>query len=149
MSYKPKAKDVIRYGNSSHCKDGVAFVRYDNSRKEHYFIDTYWYSGTDSLTYVDLDSAELLFNLNDVRQVKEWEYEKYAKADRFMLNSEHGYRKQYFVKKTAKESLSQQLENAQIKEQEARRAIDSAVSSHQWAVRDVVRLEEKLAQTSI
>ena len=139
--YKPRNKDIVRYNGYGHCKDGVAIVKWDNRNKKHYYIDTYWYSGSDSEVWIKAEDVELLFNLNDVREVKEWEWKDYDKSDRYVLNSEHGYRKSYYVKLKVSPSILQKLENAYEKQNEARQAIDSAVSSYRWATEEVARLE--------
>ena len=142
-TYKPRQGDIIEYGGYGHCRDGVAIVKYDNRQKKHHYIDTYWLSGSDSYVSPDLEKVELVFNLRNVKPVDKWVYEQYDKVDRYLLSSEHGYRKTYYVKKGAKPSLSQQIENAYEEQNEARRELDSAISSYRWATEKVTKLEEK------
>lgn len=140
--YKPKHDDIVDYGRYGHCKDGIAVVKWDNRNKTHYYRDTYWYSGgSDSNVYPNAEDVKLLFSLKDVREVREWEYERYDQGERYVLNSEHGYRKSYYVKKSAKPSVKQQLDNAYKEQREAREAIDSAIWSYNRATEKVTKLE--------
>lgn len=159
MSIQIHEGDVLRYDSERpdrHCREGVAVVvKYGDRLAAK---DTYWNAGgrVDSmcdhiLTDTELETAEFRFNLfNDVNEVLQFsdhatttEWEKYAPEDRFMLTSQHGHCRSYYVKIGAVPSLDTQIENA-------RRAVESAEqklrSAQSWLEGRRIELVELEAQ---
>ena len=137
--YRPRHKDVVRYDGYGHCRDGVAIVEWDKSAKKHRYVDTYWSGSPTVIERVEL--PELLFNLSDVDKVNEWEWHRYDKSDRYSLGSEHGYRPSYYVRKGSEPSLSQQIQNAREKQEEARLSLDAAINKYRYTTETLAKLE--------
>ena len=138
--YKPRHKDVIDYQPYNQwCHEGTAIVEWDNKLKKHRYYDTYW--RTDKKEVNEPRGASLMFNLNEVRQVSEYEWDKYADDDRYILSSQHHLQKSFYVRKGASESISKQIEDARIKVEEKRYAVDSAVRDLEWEWKKLAKLE--------
>lgn len=78
-------------------------------------IDSYYQSYQDSISYVlddkNINDFTLIFNYDDVREVKKTTYQEYADDDRFLVACDSGGRNypKYFVKKTASPNKEKQL----------------------------------------
>lgn len=138
-----KNGDVIRYRPySQHCHEGLAIARRDDGDKLRYF-DTFWGSTPTEKLREDLVNAELVFNLNDYREVKHWEWLKYGLDDRKIVTGQHSLTKIYYVRTEASESLEQQISQARDAVEKKKSELDSAISYLQWAWQDLMRLEAK------
>lgn len=77
-------------------------------------IDSY-YQYSNSISYVlndeNINDFTLIFNYDDVREVKKTTYQEYADDDRFLVACDSGGRNypKYFVKKTASPNKERQL----------------------------------------
>lgn len=78
-------------------------------------IDSYYQSYQDSISYVlddkNINDFTLIFNYDNVREVKKTTYQEYADDDRFLVACDSGGRNypKYFVKKTASPNKENQL----------------------------------------
>ncbi|WP_032384670.1 hypothetical protein [Rhodococcoides fascians] len=114
-----RAGDVVRYTperSDKWCREGYAVAV--ERRQQIELLDTYWrLSGSEShtLNEVEVESAELLFNLNDYDELhrrSEQQWEKYAPADRQRYTEQHGCVVRLFVRKGAVEDHATKVENA-------------------------------------
>jgi hypothetical protein len=126
-----KPGDVVRYDTADrHCREGlaVAEARLDGV----VLFDTYWRSHGDRhlLTYDELATAEVVFNLDDYDELTEREsaarWEMYKLADRETITSQHGLVVRCFVRAGAEPDLQMQIENACV-------AFLDAQSKLRWA----------------
>lgn len=126
-----KAGDVVRYDAAErHCREGmaVAETRLDGV----VLFDTFWRSAGDRhlLTYDELATAEVVFNLDDYDELTERQsvdrWEMYKLADRETITSQHGLVVRWFVRTGAAPDLQMQIENACV-------AFLDAQSKLQWA----------------
>ena len=98
-------------------------------------IDSYYQSYQDSISYVlddeNINDFTLIFDFNDVREVKKTTYQEYADDDRFLVACDSGGRNypKYFVKKTASPNKERQLYQ-----------VDSEIESLEYQLK---RLKEK------
>lgn len=115
-------------GSLSHCFDGQVVVR--NGR----LCDTFWGFDAGEPRIVKPEQGELTFvcNLNDVRDVREYETLQYAESDVFNLTHHHGHHKRFAVPKDAKPSAARMLDEVRRKrhavEDEMRRAVQSGAA---------------------
>lgn len=135
--------DVIRYANSSHCIDGTAIVSKSSYGGNYLVHDTFWDTDRTRVHHKPED-CELLFNLNNVRQVKPHEYELYSEYDAYCLSTHHGHRKLYYVRKGASPSLHHQFKVAKEKLAYAEAEVESAYRRVRKELEDVVRLKCQL-----
>ena len=91
-------------GSLHHCFDGTVVVRGGK------LVDTYW-DNSNQGRVVTPEQGTLTFvcNLNDVRQVKEYETLQYDGADVFDLRYNHGCIKRWMVRKDAVPSKERML----------------------------------------
>lgn len=98
-------------------------------------IDSYYQSYQDSISYVlddkNINDFTLIFDYDDVREVKKTTYQEYADDDRFLVACDSGGRNypKYFVKKTASPNKERQLYQ-----------VDSEIESLEYQLK---RLKEK------
>lgn len=98
-------------------------------------IDSYYRSYQDSISYVlddkNINDFTLIFDYDDVREVKKTTYQEYADDDRFLVACDSGGRNypKYFVKKTASPNKERQLYQ-----------VDSEIESLEYQLK---RLKEK------
>ncbi len=98
-------------------------------------IDSYYQSYQDSISYIlddkNINDFTLIFDFNDVREVKQTTYQEYADDDRYQVACDSGGRSypKYFVKKTASPNKDRQLYQ-----------VDSEIESLEYQLK---RLKEK------
>lgn len=122
------------------CFDGQVVVR--NGQ----LCDTYWSFGAcGDARVVRPEDGTLTFvcNLNDVREVKEYECKHYAESDCFNLSSQHGCYKRFAVRKDAPRSPERMLEEIRKKEQAIRDEMERVVRG---GGHDLMRLGEMRAK---
>ena len=112
-------------------------------------FDTYWRTPGDRhlLTYEELATAEVLFNLDDYDELTEREstsrWEMYKPADRQRITSQHGLVVRWFIRTGAEPDLQTQIENACEAFLDARSKLQSAENRVAVAWRDLAELEAK------
>lgn len=115
------------------CTNWTFFPRI--SENQIMLIDSYFQSYQDSISYVlddeNINDFTLIFDFNDVREVKQTTYQEYANDDRFWVACDSGGRNypKYFVKKTASPDKERQLYQ-----------VDSEIESLEYQLK---RLKEK------
>lgn len=121
-----KAGDVFRYEPSREwCREGMAVVR----ERDGALIDTYWHGGSDShaLTDKELATSELIFNVNDYRELGHYErFDDYRLEDRQVITSQHGLSVRRFLKTGAKPDRATRITNAIEAVNEAEEKLRSA-----------------------
>lgn len=132
FSYSQAERDKAAQGwagSLHHCFDGQLVVR--NGK----LCDTFWGFEASEPRIVRPDQGELTFvcNLNDVREIREYETRQYDAADVFNLTHHHGHHKRFAVRKNATTSGTRMLEEIRMKrsvtEDEMKRAVASAAST--------------------
>lgn len=110
--------------------------------------DTYWGYSNGDPRIVRPDQGELTFicNLNDVRDVREYETLQYDEADSFNLSYNHGCNKRFVVRKDAKPSAARMLDEVRKKEHAVRQEMESAV---RHGATTLVQLGEMRAQLEV
>lgn len=151
MSTKTEFKpgDVVRYdtGTERHCLEGMAIAEARLAGVVLY--DTYWRTPGDRhlLTYDELATAEVVFNLDDYDELTEREsaarWEMYKPADRERVTSQHGLVVRCFIRKGAEPDLETQIEYARKVVEDAAHKLASARRSLDAAFRDLAELEAK------
>jgi hypothetical protein len=109
-------------------------------------VDTYWgFDGFSDRRVVKPHEGELIFvcNLNDVRDIKEYEVRHFDESDIFNLTHHAGHRKRFVVKKDAAVSSERMLDEVRKKERAVREEMELACRS---AASDLVRLGELRAR---
>lgn len=136
LGYQPDRKRF----EPSHCRDGQAICDGDGRP-----VDTYWWSGDGHvLTDEELASAEILYRLDDYREVaSEHEWQKYAEADRKALRRQHGCYVTWLVRNGAEPDIETQIRNAYAKLRKAEEDLKAAGRDIEWAARDIAKLEAK------
>jgi len=135
--------DIYTYTpKNNHCTEGLAI---EDERGRLY--DWYWGSSRDSMLdkIVSRDAADLEFvaNLNDYELTARDGLESnkdYAREDRLVITSQHGYQRTYYIRKGAKPDLPTKIENARQRIIEAEAGLRSAEFKLQWAQEDLVAL---------
>jgi hypothetical protein len=144
-----KPGDVVRYdrGAVRHCREGMAIAE---ARLDGVVLyDTYWRTPGDRhlLTYDELATAEVLFNLDDYDELTEREssarWEMYKPADRQTITSQHGLVVRCFIRAGAEPDLETQIGNAQREVDDAERKLKTAQWQLDVARRDLAELEAK------
>lgn len=142
-----KPGDVVRYdtGTERHCREGMAIAE---ARLDGVVLfDTYWRSYGDRhlLTYDELATAEVVFNLDDYDELTEREaaakWEMYKPADREKVTSQHRLVVRWFIRQGAQPDLSTQIDNARQGVADAYEKLRSAEFGVQLAWAELKRLE--------
>lgn len=148
-----KPGDVVRYETpghrSTHCREGMAIAE---ARLDGVVLfDTYWGTPGDRhlLTYEELGTAELVFNLADYDELDRYQHSSparwktYKPEDRETVTSQHGLQVRWFVRKDAEPDLATQIENAREVLADAESKLESAEWRVRGAKRDLEQLEAK------
>jgi hypothetical protein len=141
FSYSEQARERWRT-DPYWCFDGQLVVR--NGK----LCDTYWSFGAcGESRIVEPSEGTLTFvcNLNDVREIQEYEKRHYMEADVFDLTHHHGHRKRFVVRKGAEPSAERILFEIGAKEFDTLRQMEAAVCS---AGRTLVQLGELRARVT-
>ena len=107
---KISKNDVLSYTpeGGRYSREGMAVVTGHRSDGSPIAIDTFWAHRDPLCDHVltpgELADAELLFNLDDVREVGKSEFETFASSDRHLLTNQHGLRSTHYVVKDASPS---------------------------------------------
>jgi hypothetical protein len=132
FSYSQAERDKAAQGwagSLHHCFDGQVVAR------DGKLCDTFWGFDASEPRIVRPDQGELTFvcNLNDVRDIREYEQRWYDAVDVFNITRHHGHYKRFVVRKDATISAARMLEEVRKKrhdvEDELRRAASSAAST--------------------
>lgn len=147
-----KPGDVVRYdtGMDRHCREGwaIAEARLDSV----VLFDTFWGTPGDRhlLTYDELGTAEVVFNLDDYDELDQYRRHKsaatwktYRPEDRETVTSQHGLQVRWFVRKGAEPDLQTQIENACEAYVEAQSKLRSAEADVRYAWQVLAELEAK------
>ena len=127
-----KAGDVVRYDSElpdRWCREETAIVEDRNTRL--IFVDTYWGSMFDShiLTLSEIDTAEVMFNLSNFREVARYApWLDYHPDDRAAITSQHGLQRRRFVRIGAEPDQDTCIENAREAVRDAENKVNAATS---------------------
>ncbi len=127
------------------CVDGQVVVR------DGRLCDTYWGFDASEPRIVRPDQGTLMFvcNLNDVREIKDYEARHYDEADVFNLTHHHGYRKRFVVRKDAQPSAERMLREIDAKAEAVRKDLESATRSALWDYRRLGELRARIESGDI
>jgi hypothetical protein len=139
-----RAGDVYTYTpERHHCTEGLAI---EDERGRLY--DWYWGTSRDSMLdkIVSRDATDLKFiaNLNDYEltaQDGRQSNKDYAREDRLVITSQHGYQRTHYVRKGARPDLATRIANARERLGDAEAELRSAESSVKWAQRELAEIE--------
>lgn len=131
----------------SHCFDGKLVVKQSNNDffdNGLYLEDTYWHSGSDSYRWslketLKRETIELICNLDEVAEIKEYEQGYYADSDIFNLSRQHGCYKQFAVRKGAARSKEKMLKTLQ-------KQIEKAEHDAEFANRQIEKAKENITK---
>jgi hypothetical protein len=146
-----RAGDVVRYHSErtdSWCREGLAVAKPPGPSGQVFLVDTYWSAGGDDhvLTDAELETAELLFNLGDYRQVRnQAEWNEYHPDDRQLVTAQRGLQKTFYVRADSKPDLATKVENARLAVVEADEGVAAARRKAQWCREQWLRLVHELA----
>ena len=144
------AGTVVRYrpDPSRHdpawCREGMAIADSDGR-----LFDTYWGSMSEAhrLQPVELDTIEILFNVNDYDELDRYahgskaKWETYHPDDRRYVTSQHRLQCRWFVRKGASPDLATQIENAREAVREADEKVEFAKRQAEWLRKGLADLE--------
>lgn len=142
------AGDVYTYTPAQHhCHEGLAI---EDERGRLY--DWYWGSSRDSMldkiVSPDATDLTLIANLGDydlTAQGGRASSEDYAREDRLVITSQHGYQRTHYVRKGAKPGLSTKIKNARMRVEHAEVDLSSAQFNLRWAQDKLAELEAEAA----
>lgn len=131
-----KINQVFEYEpDNSHARSGYAIVTEFGDGLV--LRDTYWSSDRPVLRATEVATAHFAFDLDEYREVKDYEWEEYAKAD------QQGYRTQhwiYLARNDAQPDLDTKIQKAWQELEKARRTVEAAGSHLVWTARQHERL---------
>lgn len=143
-----KPGDVLWYSpeGGTHARECLAFVREDGR-----VVDTFWHdfdrgSSSYHLRDVEIERAELRFNVNDYEAFDRYDrtaagrWETYHPDDRARISSQHNLQEVLFIRKGATPDLGTKIKNAQARVAEAESDVRSAQHCLEWRRKDLADL---------
>jgi hypothetical protein len=141
--YKPEIAEKIF--SPYHCFDGQLIAREWGDKV--ILQDTYWGTSSDSRRF-SLDEAKekgtlkFICNLDEVKEIDEYNLRYYADEDVFNLSSQSGYRKKYAIKKNTQRSKDKMLRVLNESLANAKHAIENAKREIQIANKKITELND-------
>jgi len=127
-----------------HCFDGQLVVK--KNRDGNFILrDTYW-SSSDGRCFTPEEAEKegtltFVCNLDDVRNIEEWETDYYADEDVYNLSQQHGCYKYYTVKKCAQKSQGKMLQVVRSKIKDEEYSISSSINRIEFLSRQAQKIE--------
>ena len=125
------------------CFDGQLITKKDRDGKL-YLADTYWSSDNKTFELKEINkqgTLKFICNLNEIKEIEEWERDYYADDDIFDLSYQHHCYKAFYIKKNAEKSQAKMLEVLKGKMKEEKFKLESAG-------REIELLSEKITKVN-
>ncbi|MBN9214751.1 MAG: hypothetical protein J0J04_08045 [Microbacterium sp.] len=159
MATKIRPGDVVHYDPSQHhCREGVAVAINFGPANGVVLVDTYWLSSVDKitgenidwdahrLTAAEADTAVHQFTLTGLRPAASGEQTSvYEPEHVFVVPSQHGHVKKWFVHPDAARSNRVILERQRAAVAAAQQKVESAQFGLDCEIRELARLEAAAA----